>query len=171
MSEGVTFTMRAARRIAAAVRWVERQMASGSFGSGGPGRGGPAGHRRGPVGRGGFWAEILTSTAADTPAQNRWSYTFEERIKDTAGYGGWAAPRYPIEGTCYNFVEDMNTDTGDTPEGNGVDPDNLDAVGYTFSIQPAPAGVLVWLYPVPLADGSALEFWFAYENGVDGACD
>jgi len=118
-----------------------------------------------PVTRG-FWAEITASAADGT---NRWKYSWAERVKTSAGYGGWAAPAGGLSGTldARNTIEAMNSGAG--VQGNGVDVANLDADAYTFALQPAPDGVIVWMRPVRV--GAALEYWFQYETGVDGTCD
>jgi|TARA_R100001530_G_C4310063_1_gene152767 hypothetical protein len=114
-----------------------------------------------------FWAEITGNTSL---GNDRWTYSFKEVEKTSAGYGGFTDVTGGKTGTdtAYNFIEDMND--GLTVEGNGVNVDNLDTDEYTFAIQPAPTGLTVKM--LEIYDGvSAFEFWFQYENGIDGACD
>ncbi len=113
-----------------------------------------------------FWAEITGNTSL---GNNQWTYSFKEVEKTGAGYGGWTDVDNGLTGTdtAYNFIEDMND--GLTVEGNGVDLDNLDTADYTFTIQPAPTGLTVEMYEV--FNGTDMEHWFMYENGVDGTCD
>ena len=114
----------------------------------------------------GFWAEITGNTSL---GNNRWSYTFKQKYKNGASYGAWADWTGGITGTAYNSVEDMNTGAG--VEGNGVDVSHLDTADYTFSIRPAPTGLIVRMVWVWDYSGGQWEYWFAYENGVDGTCD
>lgn len=123
-----------------------------------------------------FVAKIGASAEADAPAINRWLYAFVEQEKNSSGYGSWTDRPNGITGTtgtnpARNFVEDMND--GLTVEGNGVDLDNLDTADYTFTIQACPSGVLVVMHEVKFSVGESnfTEYWFSYENGVDGACD
>ena len=123
----------------------------------------------------GFWA-IITGSAAD--GTNRWKYAWTEQSKTVAGYDGWANKTSGRSGTtsvdpARNTIEDMNDASG--VQGNGVDVANLDTADYTFAIQAAPAGVVVWMYIVEIpalgeVDAST-EYWFSYVNGVDGGCD
>jgi len=121
----------------------------------------------------GFWATI-TASAAD--GANRWKYAFSEVYKSSAGYGGWATLSEGRSGTtstdpARNTIEDMNTGVDAHIEGNGVDPANLDpaATGSdTFSIMPCTNGNIVRMYEVDRGGNS--EYWFSYENGVDGDC-
>ena len=136
---------------------------------------GPTGLHIAPQHRGsrGFWAEITGNTEADSPAQNRWKYSWKEITKASAGYDGWDDAPEQRTGThnAYNLIEDMNTKTGGVQEGIGVDPDNLDTDDYTFTIQAIPAGVIVWMYEVIVPGTDAPEYWFHAPNGVDGGCD
>ena len=123
-----------------------------------------------------FAAKIGTVAEADTPAQNRWKYAWVEQAKTAVGYDGWSAKdggRSGSTGTdpAYNRVEDMNTGAG--VEGNGVDVANLDTAEYTFAIQPCPSGVIVQMTEITFRVGETdyTEYWFSYENGVDGSCD
>jgi len=116
----------------------------------------------------GFWARVTGHAGA---GENRWSYDFEGVVKSIGGYGGWTAdPSLPSgTGSAYNTVEDMNSGSG--TQGNGVDLANLDTPEYTFQVQPCPAGVVVWMRPVRFGSPETVEYWFTYENGVDGGCD
>jgi len=112
----------------------------------------------------GFWAKLTGSSADGT---NRWSYSFTEVYKTTAGYGGWATLSGGRTGTARNTIEDGNTGSGTL--GNGVAVSNLDTDDYTFTLQPAPDDVIVRVREVD--HGGSTEYWFQYENGVDGSCD
>ena len=122
-----------------------------------------------------FWAEIGASLVADSPAQNRWFYAWAEVQKSAAGYDGWTAVSGGRSGTttsgpAYNFVEDMNTAadaSSPTIQGNGVDIDGA-AFPSTFDIEACPSGVIVPMYMVSGSAGP--EYWFSYENGIDGTC-
>jgi len=112
----------------------------------------------------GFWAQLTGSSADGT---NRWSYSFVEVYKATAGYGGWASLSGGRSGTARNTIEDGNSGSGTL--GNGVAVSNLDTDDYTFTLQPVPGDVIVWVREVN--QGGTTEYWFQYENGVDGSCD
>jgi len=123
----------------------------------------------------GFWAKITGNADADDPVQNRWHYSWEEVHKTTAGYDGWATVSDGRSGTttvdqAYNLVEDMNTaadDSSPTMQGNGVDVDGED-FPEGFEVQPCATGVFVKIYEVSVSD--TVEYWFSYENGIDGTC-
>jgi hypothetical protein len=118
----------------------------------------------------GFWAAIGTSAADGT---NRNKYAWTEQEKSDAGYGGWSTLSGGRSGTtgtdpARNTIEDMNGSSGLL--GCGVDVDNLTETDvYTYTLSPAPSGAIVWMREVD-QDGD-VEYWFAYENGVDGTCD
>jgi hypothetical protein len=119
-----------------------------------------------------FWAEIGSSAAADSPAQNRWKYAWTEVVKSSAAYGGWAARSNGRSGTtssnpAYNAMEDANSGAG--TEMNGVDVDGTDFPS-TFSLQPIPSGAIVLMRAAPGVSGG-LEYWFAMPNGIDGTCE
>jgi len=119
----------------------------------------------------GFWAEI-TGNASD--GTNRWKYAFSEVYKSSSGYGGWAMLSGGRSGTtstnpARNTIEDMNTGADAHVEGCGVDVDHLDTTDWTFEIMPCTTGNIVWMREV--AQGESTEYWFSYENGVDGECD
>jgi len=113
----------------------------------------------------GFWA-WASANASD--GDNKWSYTFAEIEKTSAGYGGWAALTGGRTGTMRNTIEDINAAAG--VQGNGVTAANLDTADYTFTIQPLPNSVPVWVRGVVVTDNT-VEYWFSYANGVDGSCD
>lgn len=116
----------------------------------------------------------LTASARDG-VNLRWKYDFVEVQKNTAGYGGWTTKSGGRTGSvaggnpAYNRIEDRNTTSG--LFGNGVSSTNLTGA---YSIMPAPAasadGVIVEMAQVPLASGG-IEYWFSYENAVDGRCE
>lgn len=126
----------------------------------------PQGRGVGLAESGVIYAKITGSASADSPARNRYTYSWSEVIKSTAGYGGWADKSGGRTGTNngYNLIEDNNNTTGTL--GNGVATTNL--VG-TYTLKPVPADTVVALRVVRTADGTT-EYWFSYENGVDGAC-
>ena len=116
-----------------------------------------------------FWGQITGSTAGAIADQ--WTYTFSEVEKTTAGYGGWTAKSGGRTGDCYNSIEDMNTGVGGHVEGNGVDIANLDPLGLGspgWAIMPCTTGNVVKITTVTV--GETTEYWFSYENGVDGGC-
>jgi len=114
-----------------------------------------------------FWARI---TGNNDQTNNRWTYDFVETEKTAQGYDGWSDVATGESGTAYNSIEDMNTDAGASIEGCGVRADHLDTVDWTFDIIPCPTDNIVWMHIVEV-DGFADEYWFSYENGVDGVCD
>ena len=125
----------------------------------------------GAVPANGFWAKI-GEKAAD--GDNKWKYPWAEQEKTVAGYGGWTDLSGGRSGTteadpARNTVEDMNTGVGADRQGNGVILEHLDTAEYTFTIQPCPDGVVIWMREVPGPDGTT-EYWFQYANGVDGTC-
>lgn len=102
-------------------------------------------------------------------SNKRWIYTFAEVEKTSVGYGGWTTKSGGVTGSAYNRVEDMNGASG--LYGNGVDSANLTGM---MDIQRAPNGVIVRLDIVRGVDGDAApitEYWFDYENGIDGDCE
>jgi hypothetical protein len=118
-----------------------------------------------------FWAEIGSSAAADSPAQNRWHYAWTEVEHDGAGYGGWSDVSGGRSGTtgtdpARNLMEDGNTGAG--TEMPGVDVDGTDFPS-SFAIQPIPSGAIVLMFAVPGSSG--IEYWFSSANGVDGTCE
>jgi len=100
----------------------------------------------------------ITDYASD--GTNQWLYDFEVVTKTGAGYGedNWTPTGWT--GQARNRIEDMNALGG--LWGNGVDAGNM--VG-TFDIQPAPVGCLI-----DIRRERNGEYWFSYENGVDGDC-
>ena len=134
--------------------------------------------RVGPLTSKVFWAKITGNAEAESPAQNRWKYAWTEVEKTAVGYDGWATLSGGRSGTtsvdpAYNLVEDMNTGADAHVEGNGVDPAHLDTADYTFAIMPCTSGVPVRMHEVVFTVGETTytEYWFSYENGVDGVCD
>lgn len=110
-----------------------------------------------------FWA-FVASPSRDGDNW-RWSYTFTEVKKNSTGYGGWTALTGGRTGTAYNTIEDMNGESG--LMGNGVNTDNLSDTEMT--VQPCPANTPVRMYLVTASDGTP-EYWFSYENAIDGTC-
>lgn len=121
-----------------------------------------------------FWAQI---GLCQTEGSNRWIYAWTEVCKGSPGYDGWAATQNSRSGSlqdhpAYNSVEAGNTGQPGHIEGNGVDPDHLETESYSFQVQPCPSGCIVRMHEVPFSyeDEDQIEYWFAYENGVDGEC-
>jgi hypothetical protein len=117
-----------------------------------------------------FWAEIGASPAAD--GTNRFKYAWTEVYKSGAGYGNWSTLTGGRSGTtgtnpARNTIEDTNSGSGTL--GNGVAVANLDTDDFTFTLSAAPSGAIVRMFEV--VQGTSIEYWFAYENGVDGTCD
>ena len=120
----------------------------------------------------GFWAKIAYATLV---APNQWQYEAYEVEKTVGGYGGWTTVDGGVSSTLvYNSIEDTNTGVAGHTEGNGVDPANLDTDFSSVEMKPCTVGNVVWVKPVkvPATEGHAAltEYWFSYENGVDGEC-
>jgi hypothetical protein len=114
----------------------------------------------GGSGDGSFWARVASSTQ-DSP-NKRWTYTINAITKYGSGFLAWTMGSSL---TAYNTVEAINEVTGTF--GNGVASTNL--VG-SFTVKPAPEGAIVRVYPTTRTDNGSTEYWFAYENAIDGAC-
>lgn len=118
------------------------------------------------------------------PQKNRWTYSWNEVIKTQIGYGpAMLHSGDPWEDSCwmpkadgragaynaFNYVEAMND--GLLTEGNGI---NVDGTAFPalFTIQPVPRGVIVLLDEIifSVGDKTYTEYWFSYENAVDGTC-
>jgi len=109
------------------------------------------------------WMKITGATASG----KRWQYSGKIQKKTTAGYGGWVDDTSFNEiTTAYNMIENMNGATG--LWGNGVTSTNLSG---SIDIKPAPTGAIVRVY-LEIVSGATptREWWFQYENGIDGAC-
>ena len=132
----------------------------------------------------GFWAKTLDNAEADAPAKNRWKYGWEEVEKTVVGYpatpgtvSNWTTVSGGRSGTtstdpAYNALENMNNATDEHIEGNGVDPENITALG-TFAMMPCTTDNPVWIHLVTFTVGGTTytEYWFdGYPNGVDGTC-
>jgi hypothetical protein len=120
---------------------------------------------RSPLPRQTFWATI-TGHTEDGP--NRYRYNYTEAAKTATGYGGWTDKPAGRTGVCFNLTEDINDGSG--VEGNGIDLDGEDFPD-GFTLRPCPDGTPVLLTIVTLADASAKEAWFSWENPVDGTCE
>lgn len=136
-----------------------------------------------------FWAKITGSSAANgsgtgdgADPTTQWTYSFDEVYKTAMGHGGWSVLAGARSGSnnAYNSIEDINTDKddGDPPhlQGNGVVLEHLDYDGdgtYEFALRPVPDGAIVRMHAVRfMVDVTEhAEYWFGYENGVDGECD
>ncbi len=109
-----------------------------------------------------FFAKIVNYAVEGT---NQWRYTCEQVVKRTTAYTGWHGTNVHFE--AFNTCEHINDGAG--VEGNGVDVDNPSFEG--FSIQPAPVGSIVRVWAVlPSGSPQTTEYWFSYENGIDGEC-
>lgn len=123
-------------------------------------------------------------TAYQLIGPSQWRYTFRKVQRGSAvgpygvpnsADGGWrntkpeitgeAAVAQGLQGYCYNLVENMNSDpsASGSIQGNGVD---TGSAGFPtgFAIMPCPVGNVVFIH------GIGDEYWFQYENGVDGSC-
>jgi len=116
------------------------------------------------AGSGGLWIQI---TGHSTDSTNRYTYTFVEVEKTSAGYGGWTTKSGGQTGTARNTIEDMNDAAG--MQGCGVTVANLDTADYTYTITPCPTGNIILARRVKISDTT--EYWFSHANGVDGTCD
>jgi hypothetical protein len=113
----------------------------------------------------GFWAKI---TGNSSEGNNQWSYSFEQVVKTSEGYGGWAALDEGITGeAAYNMTEDINSASG--VQGNGIDTSSDFWGDLNFEIQPCPTNTIVWMTAVLV--GEDPEYWFSYTNGIDGNCE
>lgn len=118
-----------------------------------------------------FYARI-TLAIEDTP--NRWTYSWEEVIKTGRGYSTWGtrpngrSGNFADESAAHNFTEEMNSAGG--VQGHGI---NISANDFPdgFATVPCPAGQIVLMFVVPLADGTGFEHWFNFTNDVDGTCN
>jgi len=127
-----------------------------------------------------FWAKITgntplngSGTAHATDPTTKWSYTFAEVEKTSAGYDGWQVKTGGRTGVCYNAAEVINATGAAALLGNGVVLGNLDYDGdgtYEFAPQPCPTDSVVEIRQVVRTDDS-IEYWFTHENGIDGSCD
>lgn len=120
--------------------------------------------------------EIISSEAADNPAQNRWKYTVTQVTKTAAGYDGFEkiteddADEFGgiWQQDAYNYFEDMNDDTG--VESVGVDVDGTDFPA-GMSIQALPAGLICPADVLFVGGGDGTrEIWLYAPNGIDGTC-
>lgn len=114
-----------------------------------------------------FWARI---TGNSPLGSNQWAYSFKRVHKNLSGYdpGAWIADaNQPDSPYAYNTLEMMNSDMG--VQGNGVDISG-EAFPETMDIQPCPTGAIVRVWGVYVASLDQTEYWFQYENGIDGTC-
>lgn len=117
-----------------------------------------------------FLAMITGHTAASSSSGcNQYLYSWVAVTKSGSGYDGtWTSTG--TSGTtgsspAYNLCEVINSGTEPYTLGNGVFSDNL--IG-SYSLRACPDGVVVLMKTVPISGGK--EYWFQYENGVDGDC-
>ena len=114
-----------------------------------------------------IFGRIASSSQVSGYGGNRYTYQFAQVEKTGAGYGGWTDVQGGVSGTAYNLIEDQNFTFGTL--GNGVSISNLTTDKARFTMRPAPTGTRVMLMPVVTTNGYT-EYWFSYENGVDGGC-
>jgi len=102
-------------------------------------------------------------------AKVQWSYDFVEIYKDDLnGYSGtWHTLSGGRTGIAFNLTEFINTDDGLC--GNGVDAGALAIEFPGFEIQPCPVGNPICVHTNHIPDGGD-EYWFEYQNGIDGSC-
>ena len=121
-----------------------------------------------PPGEGAAVATMLGRIKSATAyVDNIWTYTFV-RVHKTAMTGYEAGAFFEDWDTpvaAWNMCEYMNSGVG--VQGNGVDVDNLTG---TFALQPCPVGNIVRIDAYSVGTSGAVEYWFEYQNGVDGEC-
>jgi hypothetical protein len=110
-----------------------------------------------------FWAKI-TGHAEDPAGWHRWRYAWEEVVPPAEeGYGEWTATGRSgttDENPARNTVENYNSASGG--QGNSI---NVDGLPGSFDIMPVIANtVIVRMF---VTNG---QYWFQYENAVDGSC-
>lgn len=109
-----------------------------------------------------FYAEVVDY---EVYSVNQWTYSIRRLTKVTGDYTGWTREGKIL--TAFNTCEDMNSDAG--LQGNGVDIDGTAMSG--FDLQPAPVGCIVRIFRQPYTGPPGdVEYWFSYENGIDGEC-
>ena len=115
-----------------------------------------------------FWAKITESVADATG--NRWIYSWNEVKKNLPGYGGWGVSGRSGASDAYNSIENINSDVGML--GIGITSDELDSEDWLFDIVSAPNNVIVRMNEVAFISDTEIitEYWFSYENSVDGSC-
>ena len=103
---------------------------------------------------------------------NQWRYEWAEALKTGDGYDDWTARPNGRDhadegrGMARNYAEKGNKATG--IQGNGTDVDELPE---GFSLAPIrPAGKVVRMMEVRLADGSGVEYWINEPNAIQGEC-
>ena len=112
---------------------------------------------------------VATISSATAYVDNIWNYTCTKVHKTgITGYetGAWFAV-WDTPQPAFNLIEFGNSGVG--VQGNGVDIDGAD-FPETFALQPCPVGTLVMMYTIQLPLSAGIEYWFQYENGVDGTC-
>ena len=101
---------------------------------------------------------------------NSYAYPFTEGYQTATGYGNFATVSGGASGTARNLTEDPNDGASGTDIlGNGVQFNHLATDDWTFELEPAPNGALVLMTETTVA--GVLQYWFQYENAVDGECD
>jgi len=129
---------------------------------------------------------VLIGRISDYEAKgnNQWNYRFEwvENYGGASGYlSSWRVRKEPITdveyiGQAFNMCEYINYTC--SVAGNGVDQGALADNFSGFELQPCPIGNIVVLHaiesasPIVTPETCTLEgnYWFQYENGIDGVC-
>jgi len=114
-----------------------------------------------------IFGRITSSSQVSGTGGNQYTYQFRQVEKTASGYGGWTDVSNGVSGSAFNLIEDQNGASGTL--GNGVSVSNLTTDKARFTLRPAPTGTRVMLMPVVTTSGNT-EYWFSYENGVDGGC-
>lgn len=115
--------------------------------------------------------DIFITGNTQDGTNKRWKYSWAEAVLSTAGYTGWTTKSGGRTGSstdydyAYNRIEVINGASG--AYGNGVSSTNLTG---TFDIKPIPNGIPIRAKIITPDDESKPSLWFAYANGVDGAC-
>lgn len=126
-----------------------------------------------PRGRPSFFAKITAHTE-DPGNSNRYTYEWEEVVKDGEGYGEWATKTGGRThasdgyGPAYALHEERNAASG--VQSGGIDIGGADYPG-GFEVQPVPNDTIVRMEIVTLADGTGRECWFLTSHSAhDGTC-
>lgn len=113
-----------------------------------------------------FFAKITAVVTSAT--STRWTYSAIKVTKHTQGEG--ASNWEEVSGTsheAFNLCEAINSESG--LQGNGVDISGADFPA-GMSVQPCPEDSIVRVWVIT-ADDATVEWWFAHENAIDGACE
>lgn len=113
--------------------------------------------------------EVYGKSPASTGSVTKWTYDVREVQKAGTGHD-WEEKPDGLTGTAYNLIETNNA-AGTGLMGNGVTLSSYVVPDTVMYLQPVPLGTYVrcWREPVPESD--EVEYWFQYENGIDGECE